>query len=371
MSDEFKIAVATLLCLMVVFAGCSEQTITGEAVKEETIKIGAILMLTGPVGTSWGEYSLKGIELAIKEINANGGINGKQVELIVEDNRGDNPKVAISAFHKLVNEDKVSLIIGPNWSPSGLALAPLADETKIVMVSPSLGVADFNEHSDYIFNLWPHDVSITDELARHVYDKGYRRVAVLGSLQVWEMQQAERFKKTFEEIGGEVVSFQLPNPEDRELRAEAAKIKASDAEAVVFTNMGKEGLSAKRIRESDVKIPFFSILLDDEQLRASEGALEDTVIVTSFTPIDSFVRKFKEEYSKEPLTTADTSYDSVVLLSEAIKAVGSDDATLIAEHINSLRTYSGASGDLIFDGKGGVNKPFSLRQVQNGVVTDI
>jgi branched-chain amino acid transport system substrate-binding protein len=371
MENRFKVAVALFLCLTIILTGCGEQTITGRAVEEEKTKIGAILMLTGPVGTSWGEYSLKGIELAIKEVNAKGGIDGKKLELVVEDNRGDNPKVAISAFHKLVSEDKVTVIIGPNWSPSGLALAPLVDDKKVVMVSPSLGVADFNEHSDYIFNLWPHDVSITDELAKHVYNEGHRRVAVLGSLQVWEMQQAERFKKTFEKIGGEVVSFQLPNPEDRELRAEAAKIKASDAEAVVFTNMGKEGLSAKRIRESGVDIPFFSILLDDEQLRAAEGALEGAIVVTSFTPTKRFVEKFRQEYGEEPLTTSDTAYDSVMLIAKAMKATGSTDAEKIQDHINSLKTFSGASGHFVFDEKGGVNKPFALKQVRDGVVIEI
>ena len=174
----------------------------------EPIKIGGIFILSGE-GASWGEAAKNGMELAIKEINAEGGIEGKPLQGIYEDD-GSDPSKAISAFNKLTNSDGVKFIIGPNWSNTGLSLIELIKQHGVVAISPSLGLPAYNESSEYIFNTWPHDEILSENLAQYVYDKGYRNVAVFGANDVWVKAQDQAFIKKFVELGGKIAFLYEP-----------------------------------------------------------------------------------------------------------------------------------------------------------------
>ena len=166
-----------------------------------TIQIGSIQMLTG-VGAAWGENSVKGIDLAIEEINENGGINGKMLEVIYEDDQSDNAVIAVTAMNSLIQRG-IKIIIGPDWSSAGVAVAPVICSNKIIGISATLGVAAFNEECDYVFNFWPSDAIISEKLGEYIYTQGgKRKIAILGSQQVWEQEQAESVRKGFENAGG-------------------------------------------------------------------------------------------------------------------------------------------------------------------------
>ena len=335
----------------------------------EPIRIGGILMLTG-AGSTWGLNSQRGADLAIEEINNEGGINGRQLEIIYEDNQGDDARVAVSAFYGLLRDD-IKIILGTNWSPSGIALAPLACEEEVLMISPSLGVAEFNEECDYLFNLWPHDFLLSKELGSLVYDDGYRKIAILGSQQAWEQEQAYAVKAGFENAGGEVVSFQLPSQHEEEFSDEVQNIKEANPEAVVLTlSTDPVGLAAKKLYEAGVNVQFYAILLDSGALRDAEGALEGTIAVTSFTPNQEFTDLFISKFGERPDIGFDTSYDAIKLIAESIEETGSTDPNVLKDYINSLDEYEGVSGTLKFDGKGGVIKPFKFIVVEGDMISD-
>lgn len=130
----FTIAIA----LLIILAGCA-QSPSGQTTSAKEIPIGAILILSGP-GATWGTSSVNGAQMAIDEINSQGGVNGKQLKLIAEDTAGE-PKKAIDAYHKLRNIDGTHIILGTTWTREGLPVAPLAAKDDVVMISPSLGVA--------------------------------------------------------------------------------------------------------------------------------------------------------------------------------------------------------------------------------------
>ena len=132
---------------------------------DETIKIGGILILTG-TGSQTGTMELKGADLAIEEINSEGGINGKKLEIIYEDNSDDEPKTAVTALQKLLAQD-IKIILGTTWTPSAKAVSPIACKEGALMISASVGVADFNEACDYLFNLWPHDDVLSRKIGQH------------------------------------------------------------------------------------------------------------------------------------------------------------------------------------------------------------
>ena len=337
--------------------------------KEGPIKLGAILMLS-KTASDWGSNSQKGADLAIEEINSKDGINNRKLEIVYKDNQGDDARVAVSAFFKLLKED-IKIILGPNWTPSGLALAPLACDKKVLMISPSLGVAGFNEKCDYLFNLWPHDSLLSEELGRLVYHEGHRKIAILGSQQAWEQLQAFIIKETFENLGGEVVSFHLPSKEEEEFSNEVQNIKEIDPEAVVLTlGTASSGLAAKNLYKAGIRVPFYAVLITDQSIQDAEGGLEGAVVITSFTPNQEFAELFISKYGEQPGIGSDTSYDAIKLIAEAIEETGSTDPTALKDYINALDKCEGLSGTLIFDGKGGVTKPFKFTVVKDNKIVN-
>ncbi|MBU0635995.1 ABC transporter substrate-binding protein, partial [Candidatus Micrarchaeota archaeon] len=293
----------------------------GNYQSEDTLKIGSILILTGK-GSTAGAHSQKGIDLAVAEVNANGGINGKKLEVIYEDSSDNSPTAAVNAFYKLRSQG-IDLFVGLTWWTSGLAVAPLACENESLVISPSIGSADFYESCDYLFDLWLNDDSLSETLADYLYEKGYKKIAILGSKDSWETTQAENVKRAFETLGGEVVSFQIALYDQTDFKTEALKIQNSDAQAIVFTNYAHEHLSAKRFKEMGIELPFYSVLIDNTLIEGAEGAFEGTIVINSFTPSNEFSEKYRTAYNQEPDGGADTGYDAIMLLATAIKETDS------------------------------------------------
>lgn len=332
------------------------------------IRIGSILILTGE-GAATGNASKNGIEMAKDEINAGGGLLGRRLQVIFQDDQGD-PKKSIAAFRQLTDSEGISLIIGPTWSNVGLPLIDLAAQKHTLMISPSLGVATFNESSEYLFNTWPHDDVLSRKLAQHVYAKGHRHVALVGAEQVWVKEQTEAFKKEFEQLGGKIVFLTEPLPGSTDLRSEALKIKnLKSVDALVSTTDGiiVGSLLAKALRDLRVTLPTYSITLDQTAIDAAQGGFEGMEFLTFLTPEPEFKRRYEARYKTTIDLGADSAYDAVMMLARAIRTTRSTDATILAKELATIRQYRGASGDLVSDGKRGFNKPFALKRISGGV----
>lgn len=368
MKKRITIAVALLMVLVLV-TGCS---ITGRAVQDvnqanEPIKIGSILILTGD-GAGWGRPTKDGIDLAVKKLNAKGGVLGRQVKVFHEDDQFQ-PQKAISAFNKLTEADKVDALIGTTWSHTGLPLIDLVNQKEIVMISPSLGLPDFNEGSKFLFNVWPHDELLSAELADLVFNKGHRKVGLVGAQEVWVKQQTNAFVTRFRELGGSIEVLVEPNGDDKDVLGEALKMKANkDITAVVFTTDGMVvgALVAKQMEKLGVELPKFSISIDHDTIQASEGAYNGMQFMTSLTPTDEFSAKFQAAFGRPPEIGSATGFDAVMLLAKAMESTGSTDSNKLQEYLNAVHTYKGASGDLTSDRKGGFSKPFLVKEVRNG-----
>ncbi len=330
------------------------------------IKIGAVLILSGEQA-SQGASSKQGIDLAVKEINAKGGVLGRPLEIVYQDNKDSEPKEAVNAFHNLINQG-VTLIIGPNQTPSGSAVAPLAQKHNALLVAPSIGSEKFAQESSHTFNIRPADQGATFELAEYLYQKGYKRVAVFGSQQEWEKQQAEYFKGKFESLGGTITDLELPLASNKDLRTEALKIKDSKPEAIIFTNYGETSYAARRLREIGVKVPFYSVLIDEVGIKNALGALEGTIFVTTYTPSPAFLEKFKEEYGVEANFPADTAYDAVYVLAEAIKRAGTTETKEVVKAFTTIKDWKGEAGHIVFDQDGNVSRPSAFFIVKGDTV---
>lgn len=319
------------------------------------IRVGALLCLTGDCA-EWGENSLNGLKLAAEEINNNGGVLGRPIELVVQDSAEDNPANSVSAYKQLILQ-KVKYIIGPNWTKAGLSIGPIAAKDNVIITSPSLGVADFNEKSENIFNIWPHDDIATRTLARFVIEKGLKRAAIFSSKEFWYQTQGNVFEDEFIKLGGVITAKEESPLTQRDVKTEAIKIKNSNPDVVMYSNFDNMGIMAKELRVFRYTGKQISILMDESRINQAQGALEGVIYVQYAQSSEEFINKYKMKFRNEPGITADTAYDTLHIYAKIISDTGTDDIDAVQKTYAKLKTYSGASGELTFDGKGGVTKP--------------
>ena len=323
--------------------------------KQDTFRIGALLCLTAPC-EEWGENSLDGIMLAAEEINASGGILGKQIEIVVEDSAEDNIANSVNAY-KALRSKNIEYIIGPTWSAAGQALGPIAAKDKVLITSPSLGVRDFNEAGTNIFNIWPHDELATRALAKFAFEKGHRKIAIVSSKESWYLVQGNAFEDEFVKLGGTVL-IKDEIPTDRtDVRTDAAKIFALKPDLIAYSNFENMGLVAHELSVLGYTGAQVSVLMDESRIDQGRGAFEGTVLVQYAKPSQEFINAYKNKFGKEPGITADTGYDALKIYAQIINEAGRDDLSEVNKIFADLKTYPGASGELTFDGKGGVTKP--------------
>ncbi|PIN75844.1 hypothetical protein COV18_01540 [Candidatus Woesearchaeota archaeon CG10_big_fil_rev_8_21_14_0_10_37_12] len=349
------------LFVLLLIVACSGQT------EREQIELGSILILTGD-GSSWGTDEKNGIDLAISELNADGGVLGKQIVVNHQDDHSSE-KGALTAFQMLTEVENIDIIIGTTWSFTGLPLVNLADEKKALMISPSLGVKEFNEGSHYLFNTWPHDYILSTYLADYVYDQGHRTIAVVNAQEVWVQAQTDAFVKRFEDLGGTIKLTIDLQVDDTNVRSDALKIKNADVDAVVLTAAAIQvgSLFGQSMEELGISLPMYSITLDRDIIASANGAYDGMQFLTFLTPTDEFADKYKRRHGKEPDIGADSAYDAVMLIAKAMQATKSTDTTVLADYLNQLKKYEGASGHLIADGKGGFTKEYLVKEIRNGL----
>ncbi len=160
----------------------------------ESVRIGAILPLTGDAG-SYGVGLERGMELALENVNEHGGINGRTLGVVVEDSQAD-PAKAVSAFNKLRTVDGVPMVIGDMFSAGTLAIAPIAERNKVVLLSPSASAVELTEAGDYIFRIYPSDTYDGMYLATYARKEMHAaRVAVISKLPVEKLSRQRHTKR--------------------------------------------------------------------------------------------------------------------------------------------------------------------------------
>ncbi len=332
------------------------------------IKIGAVLMLTG-TGANYGEHSLNGATMAMEEINANGGVLGRKLDIVPEDNLGDNPAAAISAFNKLKSQG-IDLMIGPNWSPSAIALAPIVCDKKVVMISVSEGGTAFSQKCDYTFNTYPAEARLSEALGKYVASKGYKNVAMIGSQQSWETEQFNAVKKGLEEGGAKLTIAEVTSGTETDFRTILVKMQKAKVDALILTNYTNEDITARQARDLGFKPQIYAVLLDDATVKDAEGSLEGAIGMSYFSPSKEFADKYMKEFGKTPDVSADSSYDAVNLIAEAIKSTGKTDSESVKEYLVNQKTFNGASGTGTFDEYGQVVRSPHYQEVMGGKLQD-
>lgn len=373
--------VLTALVLGTVLAGLAAGCGGGEK-KADTIKVGANLEMTGG-SASYGISSKNAIELAFKEINEKGGINGKQLELVVADNKSEAAE-ATNAMQKLVSQDNVVAVIGPNLSSSVIAASAINNSAKVLDIAPmatnpyvtvdqaSGKTKDFNYRTCFID---PFQGTVMAKFATAELGVGNAAILIDNSSD-YAKGLAQFFKENFVKEGGAVTAEESYLQKDTDFKATLTKIKATNPDFLYVPGYYQEvGLIVKQARELGMNMPIAGgDGWDSAKMPEISGAaaLNNTYFSSLYSPDDSsdinknFVAAYEKAYGQKPDVFAALSYDSALLVAEAIKNAGSTEPAKISEAMAKINGFSGVSGSVTFDDKHNPVKSAVILEYKDG-----
>ncbi len=369
-----RFRVAFLLALsLVMLAGCNP-SLRQRGAPAEGIPVGVYLSFTGSTAT-FGESTFKGIQLAVEEVNARGGVNGKKIELHKEDDRSDAQE-ARSAVTKLIQRDKVVAVIGEVASSRSLAAAPICQENRIPMISPSSTNPKVTQVGDYIFRVCFIDPFQGTVVATFAYQTlKARRAAVLTDVKNdYSVGLAQYFKETFTKLGGQIVAEKSYSEGDPDFRAQLTAIKAANPDVIFVPGYYSEvGTIARQARELGITVPFLGgDGWDSPKLVEGAGnALEGSYFSNHYSHestepvVQEFVRKFKARYGGEtPDALAALGYDAANILFDAMKRAGSIEPSKIRDALAQTKDFPGVTGKITIDAQRNARKPAVILQVR-------
>jgi branched-chain amino acid transport system substrate-binding protein len=342
----------------------------------DTIKVGEFACLTGKDAT-FGQSQHKGILLALEELNAAGGVLGRKIELIAEDNQSKSGESATVA-KKLLSRDKVIALLGEVTSGRTLEVAPLAQSAKIPLIASGATNPAVTQRGDYVFRVCFIDDFQGTVMAKFALnDLKAKKVATLVSVSsAYSVGLAKFFKETFVAGGGTVVAEQKFSEGDKDFKAQLTAIKAANVDAIFVPGYYTEAaLVARQARGLGITVPLFGgDGWESEKLLEIGGeALNGTYYSTHFTPenkepaVVTFVKKFKARWNGEtPDAYAALGYDSLYILVDSIKRAGTTEGPKLRAAIAATKNFSGASGITTLDKDRNASKPATIIAVKGG-----
>ncbi len=336
---------------------------------KDKIVIGAILPLTGDAAP-WGDAPMKAAQLAVEEINNVGGINGKMIELIVEDG-GCDPQMGVAAVNKLISANKPIAIVGAVCSGNTLAIAPIVEKNKIVLISPASTQPSISEAGDYIFRVIPSDEYRTKVFAEYIASEGYKNIGMIYINNEPGKSAEQNFIKYFKENGGEVVISEGYLPDATEVKTQLTKIRNSKPELLLALSQVNDAVIVLRnAKELNIDIPiyFLSEAIDDPTVVENAGDAIEGVTYITFAEADNTVNKhfeeaFKNKYGIEPATFAPEAYDAVYILSKTLGSLDDQASEDFVQALYGIKDFEGASGIITFNKDGDVLKPLAIKKI--------
>ena len=345
---------------------------TKDSAEAGPIKIGFIGPLTGDVVTL-GTASKTAVEIAVKEINDAGGVDGRQVEVIYEDGKCA-PTSAASASQKLIAVDKVSAIIGGLCSGETGSFVKNAMDSKIITMSYCSSAPTLTGSGKYFFRNYPSDAYAGDFIAEHLYNKGARKVAVLYPVSDYGTGIKDAFVKKFESLGGTISLVEGAQQSSRDYKTSLAKIKAANADYLFMPLYTEGGIPAiRQAKEIGLNMPIYVADTGSDAKFQKEIPADvemHFVVVRSNTPVE-FTDKVKAIAPDADVSIcAPQAYDAAKIIASAMENVGLDGDKL-QEEIRKME-YSGVSGLNKFDDNGDlVGAAYMVKKSKGGVVTDV
>jgi branched-chain amino acid transport system substrate-binding protein len=357
--------------LMFGLAACKK---AGGGADAPEIVIGEVAALTGGTAT-FGTSSNAGTKMAIDEINAAGGLLGKKLKLVTEDDQSKAGEAGAVA-KKLISRDKVVALLGEVASGRSLEMAPIAQKAGVPMISPASTNPKVTEAGDHVFRICFIDPFQGTVMGKFAISRGWKKVAILtDAKQDYSVGLSQFFKEYFAKNGGTITSEQSYSSGDKDFKAQLTKIKADAPDAIFASGYYNEtGLIATQARELGIPAPLLGgDGWDSPSLVGVAGkAIEGSFFSNHFSTedqsprIQEFVKKFQGLYGKMPDAMAALGYDSAMILADAIKRAGTTEGKALRDAIAGTKDFDGITGKITLDASRNANKPAVILTIQDG-----
>ncbi len=368
---------------MALMTGCAAAG-TGSTTSEggETVKVGLNYELSGNVST-YGQSLVQGIELAFKEINADGGVLGKQVEMIKADNQSKTDEAA-NISSRLATRDKVVAILGPATSGNVKAALPPAQEAKVPLITASGTADDVTLDSkgnvrEYVFKTCFSDSFQGVTMANFASSdlKATKAAILRDNTSDYAKGLAENFTRTFTEAGGTVVAEEAYQAKDTDFKTLITSIKAADPEILFVPGYYEEvGLIIKQARELGLDVPVLGADgFDSPKLAEIAGAeaLENTYYSNHYSSGDTsdevgeFKTRFNAAYGADPDAFNALGYDMAYLVADALERAGEADPAKLKDALAATEGFKGITGTLSMDEFHNPIKAVTILKLEAGV----
>lgn len=350
----------------VLLTGCANNG--GGQSKSQTIKIGLAAPISG-AEAQYGEAFKTGAELAAKKVNDAGGINGKKIEIVTLDDKGDSNE-AVNVANKFVSDKNIIGVVGHFNSSATLAAAPIYNKGQIVTVSPSSSSPKVTDAGDYIFRVITTDAFQADYLAKWSKEEGYKKVAIIYEQTDFGLGLSEVYTKSAKENNIEIVANETyVAGQTKDFSTVITKVKEKQPDAIFIGGVANDAaLIVQQAQKFGIKAQFIGVdsLYSNALTQLGGAAVQGVKLIGFFHPggsnkqANEFLEAYKSAYNKEPDTYAAYAFDATSVIIEAIKQKGADRES-VKSYLSTLEGFQGATGTISFDKNGDVmTKPQKL-----------
>jgi len=350
-------------------------TLAGAALAQDTIKIGEFASMTGKEAV-FGQLSHKGVQLAVDEVNAAGGVLGKKIEVLLEDDQS-KPGEAATIVKKFISRDKVVALLGEISSSRTLEGAPIAQNAKIPLLSPGATNPEVTTKGDYIFRASFIDPFVGTIMAQFARDSLHvRRAAILSSVSsAQSVGLAKFFRERFTAGGGAIAADQKYAEGDKDFRAQLTAIKAAGVDGLFIPGYYSEAaLICKQARELGLTVPLIGIDgWESPDLIAIGGqAVEGCFIGTHYSPesndpvVVAFNERFRRRWGADSNALSALGYDAVLMLVDALRRAGTTDGPKLRDALAATKNFRGVTGVITLDEQRNATKSAVILTVKNG-----
>ena len=363
---------------------CGEKDGSDGGSDSDVIKIGHFASLQGDIAT-FGQQMDKGVALAVEEINANGGVLGKQSDLLTEDTRSTAQDAGLAA-EKLISKDEVSVLLGEVASSLSLAAAPIADREKVPMITPAstnpkVTVDEQGNVRPYVFRICFTDDFQGKVIAKFVRENlGLQKVAIMtDNANDYSVGLAKSFRETFTSMGGEVVAEQAFEAKQVDFKSQLTAIRDANPEAIIVPAYYTEvSLIAEQARALGITVPLIGgdgwdspELTKGNAKAALEGcffsnhyAVEDTT-----AHVKAFTENYQKKYGELPGAMSALGYDAMKIVAHIIAKAGTTEAEALTKELENLKDFQGVTGNISINAQHNADKSAVIIQIKDGKFT--
>lgn len=372
--ENLRILVITTLFAATLACGACQTGCNGRP-REDKVRIGLLMSMTGDTA-NFGISSSNAIRMAADEVNRSGGINGRLIELLLQDDRSDATEAA-NIVTRFVSQDNVHAIIGEVGSSRTLAGAPIAQNAKIPMLTPSSTNPEVTKKGNYIFRSCFIDTVQGPAMAQFAAKSlnAKRAALLIDRRNDYSTGLEKPITDVYERLGGRIVISQSYQAGDQDFNAQLTSIKGANPDVIFVPGYyGDVALIAKQARDKSLNVPMVGgDGWDSPSLYQIGGAaLDGSYFTNHYSPNDTdarvqkFVKDYQSLYGTVPDALAATGYDAALIMFDAIRRASSLEGAAIRDALAATRNFPGVTGTVTFNENRDAVKPIMMIKIEPG-----